>query len=259
MLPAKGSPFVNLQVKIGLKNINAIKNYLPSRGLSSHLQTCLNQAFSTGEITSGTVNFKGPLDRFPFLHEEGFFDEIANVDRVTLNYHSGWPALQNIKAKVMFYNNKLRIVASHANISGNPLDHLKALISDLKDPVLSVSGHSTSNLANGFKFLKATLLSLAKRMQSTTAQGPMNLNLKLRIPLDHFNQEVGAEGQLAVKGGQFFLNNWGIMIDHINGNFHFINEDFSADQVFAKWLSYRSHSILQNLIPLANRLSCNLK
>ncbi|PHH57181.1 YhdP family phospholipid transporter [Coxiella burnetii] len=235
-LPAKGSPFVNLQGKIGLKNINAIKNYLPSRGLSPHLRAWLNQAFSTGEITSGTVNFKGPLDRFPFLHQEGSFDAIANVDRVTLNYHSGWPALQNIKAKVMFHNNQLRIVASHANISGNPLDHLKAVIPDLKDPVLSVSGHSTSNLANGFKFLKAAPLSVAKRMQSTTAQGPMNLNLKLRIPLDHSNQEVRAEGQLAVKDGQFSLNNWGIMLDHINGNFHFINEDFSADPVFAKWL-----------------------
>ncbi len=62
--------------------------------MGSDLSIWLNKAFVAGKITAGIIDLEGPLKKFPFIHKEGHFNIIADVNSVTLHYHPKWP---NIK------------------------------------------------------------------------------------------------------------------------------------------------------------------
>ena len=236
-IPVKGSSYINLQGKFNVKNAALVSTYLPYRHIDPKLLVWLRQAFLAGAVTSGTLDLKGPLNKFPFTHGEGRFNMIANVDHISLHYYSHWPDIQNIHARLSFYSNKMCIVADHGEILGNPVNNLKAIIPNLKKPILTVTGHSASDLGNGFKFLQATPLLLADRMKNMLPRGPMDLNLKLTTPLlEKAKREIMVDGNLTVGKSQLNLKSWGITLDNIQGNFHFVNQNFSADQVRAEWL-----------------------
>ena len=228
---------INLQGKFNAENAALTSAYLPYQHLDPKLLMWLRQAFLVGAVISGTLDLKEPLNKFSFVHGGGRFDVIANVNHVSLHYHSDWPDIQNIRAKLSFHNNEMCIVADHGEILGNPVNYLKAMIPNLKKPILTVIGHSASDLGNGFRFLQATPLLISDRIKNMVLRGPMNFNLKLTIPLlKRAKREIIAGGDLTVEKSQLNLKNWGITLDNIQGNFHFLNQNLSSDQVRAEWL-----------------------
>ncbi|QTS83662.1 YhdP family phospholipid transporter [Coxiella endosymbiont of Amblyomma nuttalli] len=240
-IPTKYYPYINLQGEFITDNVTSNNIYLPYRHINSNLLIWLYQAFLANSAVSGTLDLKDPLNKFSFMHGgnngRGCFDVIANVDHVNLHYHSGWPDIQNVHAKISFHNNKVCIIADHGEILGNTINNLKATIPNLEKPILTVIGHISSDLSDGFKFLQATPLLLADKMKNMVFRGPMNFNLKLTIPLlKEARRDIVADGNLTIKKSQLNLKNWGIKLDNIQGNFHFANWNFSADQIHAAWL-----------------------
>lgn len=235
-LPANKLPYIALHGKFKVENINNIKSYLPYRYMSSDLSAWLNKAFVAGKITAGIVDLEGPLKKFPFIHKEGHFDMIADVNSVTLHYHPKWPNIKNIHGTVAFHNDSLNIVADRAEIMGNPLNHLKAAIAHWAKPILVVCGGSVSNLTDGFRFLQATPLLVAKQIKAIIPNRPFRANLNLKIPLIQHLANTNVDGSLFVNNAQLFLKNWGIKLNQVTGNFHFINENFSANHIGAQFL-----------------------
>lgn len=236
-LPVNKSPYISLQGKFKVENVNSIKSYLPYRYMSSDLSDWLNKAFVSGKITAGTVDLKGPLKKFPFSHKEGYFNVVADVNGVTLHYNPKWPNLRNIHGKIAFHDDGLDIFADHAEIMGNPLKHLKATIAHWAKPILVVSGDSVSNLTDGFRFLQATPLLIAKKVKAIVPNGPLKINLNIKIPVTQRKMNAKVDGHLFVNNAQLFLKNWGIKLNQITGNFNFANENFSADHIEAQFLN----------------------
>ncbi|MFW0065496.1 MAG: YhdP family protein [Coxiella endosymbiont of Dermacentor silvarum] len=236
-LPVNKSPYISLQGKFKVENVHSIKSYLPYRYMSSNLSDWLNKAFISGKITTGTVNLKGPLKKFPFSHKEGYFNVVADVNGVTLHYNSKWPNLQNIDGTIAFHNDGLDVFADRAEIMGNPLNHLRATIAHWAHPILVVSGNAVSNLADGFRFLQATPLLIAKKVKAIVPNGPLKINLNLKMPVNQRRVNAKVDGHLFVNNAQLFLKNWGIKLDKITGNFNFVNENFSADHIEAQFLN----------------------
>lgn len=235
-LPPNKSPYVSFQGKFKLKNLNSIKSYFPYHYISSNLSSWLNKAFVCGKVTAGIVDLKGPLKKFPFAHKEGHFDIVADVNGVVLHYNPKWPNLQNIHGIVAFHNDGFSIIADRAEIMGNPLNHLKGTIAHWAKPILRVSGGSISNLTNGFHFLRATPLLVAKKIKTIIPSGPLKVNLNLKIPLSQHDTDSKVYGYFFVNNAQIFLTDWGIKLTQITGNFHFINENFLADHIGAQFL-----------------------
>lgn len=235
-LPPDKSPYVSCQWKFKLENLNSIKSYFPYHYISSNLSSWLNKAFVGGKITAGIIDVTGPLKKFPFAHKEGHFDIVADVNGVALHYSPKWPNLHNIHGTIAFHNDGLIIIADRAEIMGNPLNHLEGTIAHLAKPILRVSGGSVSNLTNGFRFLKATPLLEAKQVNTIIPNGSLKVNLNLKIPLSQCDTDSKAYGSFFVNNAQIFLKNLGIKLNQITGSFHFINENFSADHIRARFL-----------------------
>ena len=235
-LPPNKSPYVAFQWKFKIENLNSIKSYFPYHYISSNLSSWLNKAFVGGKITAGIIDLKGPLKKFPFAHKEGHFDIVADVNGVALHYNSKWPNLQNIHGTVAFHNDGLSIIADHAEIMGNPLNHLEGTIAHWAKPILRISGGSVSNLTNGFRFLRATPLLSTEQIKTIIPSGPLKVALNLKIPLSQRDTDSKAYGYFFVNNAQIFLTNLGIKLNQITGNFHFINENISADHIRAQFL-----------------------
>nr|WP_304985446.1 DUF3971 domain-containing protein [Coxiella-like endosymbiont] len=143
---------------------------------------------------------------------------------------------KNIHGTVAFNNDSLNIVADRAEIMGNPLNHLKAAIVHWAKPILMVSGGSVSNLTDGFRFLQATPLLVSKQIKAIIPNRPFRANLNLKIPLTQHAANTNVDGHLCVNNAQLFLKNWGIKLNQITGNFHFINQNFLANHIRAQFL-----------------------
>ena len=116
------------------------------------------------------------------------------------------------------------------------MNHIQAEIPDLQKPVLTVTGHSKSNLKEGAEFLKEAPLKVGKQLHNTVLSGPMAVNIKLYIPLHKTKKKknhIIASGDVAVKDGTMQLKAWNTEFIHIKGVYHFVDNNLSAKHVTA--------------------------
>jgi uncharacterized protein (TIGR02099 family) len=231
-IPKTGSPVIDLLTAFRVSDIGHVRDYLPTRVLKPHLHAWLSHAFLRGDAT-GELIFNGPINDFPFDQHQGHFEVSVNLDKATLNYHHAWPVMKNLNAMLIFDNRGMNVYAK-GGIEGNPLDHVHAVIPDLKKPILTVTGQAASDLKNGFQFLRASPLPVGKSIAGIHFSGPMDLNIKLLIPLRPHQHKVIASGSVDVKNGHFQLGAGAVSLTGINGLFHFNDNDLSASHVSAK-------------------------
>ncbi len=212
---------------------NYFQSIIPSCHINPELRLWFEQAFPAGEITNAVAQIQGPWDQFPFERGGGDFTAVLNYDHLTLNYAHQWPAIQNMRGVVSFHNNQLRIIAEHGEVDHNVLDHMQGVIPDLEKPELVATGHSTTDLTNGLEFLRQTPLDIAKGLDTLQTWGPMDLQLKLTVPLMHGKDGVVSEGNIAVPDGNLRITNWNTTLTNIQGQFHFLNGNLTANNVSA--------------------------
>lgn len=198
---------------------------LPGQGCKPGLCAWLRHAFLQGAMTDVRLILQG----------QGKFDFFAKLNHIDLRYSLHWPVLQDMQGVMTAQNNHLQIVTDHAKIVGNSFDRIQADITDLTTkPVLTIVGHSKTDLIDGMKFLHQSPLAVAKQMAGMDTAGPMDFNLKLVIPLNGKKNNVTSDGQITVHDGQLRLINWGLALSQVNGIFNFHNHDFTAKSVNAK-------------------------
>ena len=192
--------------------------------------------FLAGKIPQGTMKLQGSIDDFPFNDKRGRFHLEAHVKDLTLKYLPDWPAIYHIDGLLTFDDRSMTVTANHGVTTGNPLNHIQAEIPDLQKPVLTVTGHSKSNLKEGAEFLKEAPLKVGKQLHNTVLSGPMAVNIKLYIPLHKTKKKknhIIASGDVAVKDGTMQLKAWNTEFIHIKGVYHFVDNNLSAKHVTA--------------------------
>jgi len=234
-LPENGSPLVDFSAGFNLTNIAQVKNFFPVNVINKVALDWLDHAF-TGNRISGTLVLKGPLDKFPFDHNEGQFVIDTDLYGINLNYHPEWPGVENIYGKLIFSGRGMQVFTTSAMLDNIPLQHVEAKIADLENATLTLEDDNIQTLAkNGMHFIYVTPLRdlLGYELQNLDLVGNIKLRLQLLIPLS-------TDDPLRISGDLTFIDNIlniagsGVAIKKMHGILHFTENDFTAHKFTAE-------------------------
>ncbi len=163
--------------------------YLPlSTIMGERTRDWVASAIHSGQSSDTRLRLRGDLRDFPFADaSKGQFEVTAKISRARLEYASGWPAIEDIEADLLFENEKMEVVGRSGRILGAKIANVRVAIPSLLEPskVLRVSGGAEGPTA---EFLKYVAQSPVRRyLDGATdgmgAAGQGRLALKLDIPL----------------------------------------------------------------------------
>ncbi len=224
-----------------LGDLTQLKSYLPKPVMDNDLYDWLTTSFKGGSISEGSsLVFEGQLKDFPFKKHEGHFEVLAKLKEVDLAFAKNWPTLEKINGDLVFDNAGMSLNNASARMLDNPLTQLNANIPDLEQGLLAVGGHSVSDLKNGARVLSASPLAIAEDIAGLNMQGPMELNIRLQVPLNqyartHFKSETN--GELFVKKASVTLPAWHVGLENVEGQLQFTGDSLVAPQLKAELFS----------------------
>lgn len=233
------SPFMDLSGHFAVTQAANISRYLPLGIFSEHLQTWLKHAFLKGQIESANVIVHGLLNDFPFEKKNsGHFLINGQVKNLNLNYAPGWPVLVNLQGQLIFSGSSMTANIQSGKTLDIPLSSVTAAIPYLGSngpSILQVKGLVQADASKGLAFIHKSPLqsSLGKDLAGMDITGPMQLKLNLTVPLGDTDKTQVA-GDLTLQNGTLDLHEWDLLINQINGLFHFTENDFKASNVKAK-------------------------
>ncbi len=232
-IPLNQSPIFDINSHFQLQDVSKIRDYIPQRIINIALKNWLESAFLKGSLQHGRFALKGSLADYPFIDRQGDFFASAEVNGLQLHFLNKWPKLSDLSAQVIFHNDKLRVEASHGRIAENPLTNVVANIPNLRKPVLSVSGHSNSNLNDLLGFVHKVPLNLSQRLNSIKGYGATALDISLNIPLSNASRNTTVAGRLSMKNTSIDFTNARIPLSHVNGIINFKNKSVSSQNLQA--------------------------
>lgn len=207
----------------------------------------LKNALKTGKMTEGILKI-GYLD--------GKLDWNGHVEYedVGIVYAKGWPMITDASGKVQFDQKNVSIQASQGQILDAHIGPVSVLIGrlDKPEPVVQIQGSAESTLETGTLFLKKSPLhnSIAKWLGPLALKGPMDLDLKLIIPLTG-KTPIKVDGLLSTKEGQLTIPETNLSLSSLQGKFHFTENVLEGMNVSANLFDQNfdiilnTHKILQ--------------
>lgn len=225
----------NVRLKLAMKDMSRLKNYLPHQGMPAALDQWLHQAFLAGAV-QGEFLWQGRLDQWPYRQGGGHLLARLQVDEASLRYDPAWPEIDDIHAKVNINNQHLVIHAAQANTKGVDLEHITAQVADLTEGLLDIRGDYRGQLAAGRQFLRASPLEVGEQLQPLALAGAFNGQLRLRIPLHSQKLQPGVAGWFAVQDASLSWPDTPLNVTNLNGRFSYSDHDFQATAVRGQWL-----------------------
>ena len=189
--PADGtSPLLTLVSTVENGNAADARYYLPRQYISPQTLEWLNRAFVVGHLSHANVVLRGPVRNFPFRDGSGLFLARCAIDGMTLEFHEGWPRIENLSAVAEFRNQGLTARALHARAGHIDVDFADARFADFKNGELEIHTTVNSSAAAAIEFLRATPLdALAeKAFSSVEASGSLHTKIDLFLPFKDFDQ-----------------------------------------------------------------------
>lgn len=179
-------PFMSLQSTFDIYDMTKTPDYLPVGILEQDLVHWLDNAFLAGHVEQGGILFRGALPDYPFIHQEGAFEVLYDVQDVTLNYAPNWPKINNLASQVHFFAESLEININQGQANGANIKQGKVSVASFTDShYLNIQGIINSNFTQGIDFLKQSPFK-----KETTAvselldiQGLFDIDLDLKFPL----------------------------------------------------------------------------
>lgn len=231
----KQSPIVDMQLEFSLADLAKAKLYYPVTQLPPDAIVWLDKAFVSSKPIRGSMILRGPLTKFPFDHNEGRFLAEAKLRDVHLNYDDAWPSLENINGKMTFAGRSMLIVTHAAKIMHTPVGSIKASIPDLDLPVLRIDSSINSNSRVGLRFVNSSPLkqTLAKKLQTINLTGPMQLDLKMLIPLTMLvsQKDTKIDGSIVLHDNYLQPSDLNFGLSKIRGELRFTENNLVAEEL----------------------------
>lgn len=186
-LPLDNSPSsIDLQTTLGKAEAQYTPQYLPLGIMDHSVVEWLKGAFKKGYLEQGGILMRGSLSGFPYRDNSGVFQFLGSVKDIDLHYAEGWPDVEQADAEVEVRNQGLQIRSERGSIAGNNVSLAVVEMKDRsEDDYLSITGHLDDEASGLYAFFKQSPLneSLNDLMQYTQIQGPVGVDLDIKIPL----------------------------------------------------------------------------
>lgn len=205
--------------ELGDIELSKLWSYYTPLPTDPKLAKWLHNALLEGTITHGNFVIEGPQ---PSLQWKG---NLA-YEGVKLRYAPLWPTIDNASGSVQIDPEKVQVEISKGSISSSPIQKATAVISPLGKGQISsvkVEGIVQSYLESGLHFLEESPLkaSVGTSLSALNPKGPMNLKLKLDIPLDQDKTNLSVDGILSTQKASFSFPERQIFLTDVSGDFHF--------------------------------------
>ncbi|MBW7566981.1 YhdP family protein [Chromobacterium subtsugae] len=182
-----GAGHIDLTASVDEVKATRIPGYLPHQ-VGEHTSAWLRKALLDGVAKNVRLTLKGDLDQFPFpAGKGGEFLVEADVEKAKLLYQPGWPAIDDIDAKLTFHNEAMRVESTRASTVGVPLRQVRVGIDQLgaTAPWLKIEGEIDDKLDRMLAFTTKSPVDgwLGGFTGKIRAAGPAALKLQLAVPL----------------------------------------------------------------------------
>ncbi len=240
-IPRDGSrPFVDLTADLAEISVPGTNRYWPINVYPETVLRWLDRALISGTVSHGKAQLFGDLKDWPFRNNEGKFEVRASVEGATLDYHSGWPKANALRADLLFDRTRMEIDLVSADLLGNRLSSGHATIAEMKRPVLEVFLRGSGILPQPLKVLQHSPLEqrFATFYDAVDLTGTTDYQLALTIPLAKSPGEVEVTGQVQIKDGTLQTRVEDLFLDQINGQLLFDETGFHAEEMTSSFRGY---------------------
>lgn len=240
-IPEDESPLIQAQGRLLNVPTQRIPAYLPVRLLLPEAIDWLDTALSRsgGYVPKAEFSVDGPLTDFPdFHHNTGLLRVDVDFERLNLDYAPlpapGWPKAENLRGQLHFINNSFGGVIHGGSVRGTVIEHGALAMLDFDHPRLALALKLAGQSERMFDTLRhSPLFSSPKDLDGLQLRGAARLHLDLDLRLDPRDARPDRiEGWFLPQ--QVQLDAFGIPIDKLHGELHFVDLNFSSQNLSAE-------------------------
>jgi uncharacterized protein (TIGR02099 family) len=243
-LQAKGSlqfdsqfanPYFDWSADFSVSDLAHVKHYLPYK-MAPHTRMWLKRGFQKGVVQHATMSWVGPLQGFPYQHNEGQWHLYSPVTDLSLFYKPGWPRITETEGQFYMDNTAIRFSASTANLSDNVITNAVGKIPDVDHPILSVQGQSNTQLQTIQHFMNISPLPWKRDLQVVKLSGPAQADIHLRADVSKKNGDVSLKGTLKLAAATVDMPMSNIRISDTTGLLGFTEQGIVGKQLAVRVL-----------------------
>ena len=233
------APTVNIIANVHRGDLEHVPNLVPKDVLPIRGYDWIHRALNGGQLTSGMVVVRGPLEHFPFDNAEGVFKARFTVEDMLLDFHPKWPRLEDVDAELLFEGREFIGNAPSAKMLDIDLRDVRTRIPDLgvKKRVVKATGKLEFDAVDARAVIDASPLSLTlgRRLASVEISGPMDLDLKLLVPLPR-GSKPKASGVLTIDDVKLKSHEFPLRLQALAGELTFKGKHWNIGQMTGVYL-----------------------
>ena len=242
------SSILDMQMSFIGNDVSKVWHYLPTGIMGANTINWLDHAFVSGQVPKGGMLFHGKPKDFPFIHNEGVFETLFEIDNLELAYHPDWPHLTDVKTDVLFYQESLQVNLNQGFSNKVKINQADVTIPNLNNSKqLFVLGGLESGIGDVLSFLQQTPLKsrIDPVIEAITPQGDTQITLDLKIPLVA-GQIAKVDGTAHLNNGKLEINSLNLPVTRIQGQLKFNEAGIYSDIINANALGYPIQISIKN-------------
>lgn len=238
-------PYVDSIVNIKATNLNheQVARYLPATLIPDAAIKWLDEAFVKIDRADAKAILRGPLNQFPFDHDQGVFIVDGKFYDAKLNYQKGWPLAENLYGSLKWRGRGVEVELKEGTLDQLHLENVAANIPYIgteEGVLLYLNGNSKTDISKPLNYLKKTPLVhlFNDKFSQLSGEGDINLSLALVIPINDDKQpEVKYTGELLFKGVDLSLPHPEVEIENLVGKINFSDKKLLGKGLTAELFS----------------------
>lgn len=178
------NPQIDLTAEASMGDATQVGRYLP-KTLPEKTLAWVDRAVLAGRSDHTEFRLRGPLREFPFRGDQGQFSIDIEFADASLDYASGWPAVEAASGHLVFDNESMYSTQNRLTVRGVELQNVSARIADLREAVVTIEAGATADADTMLGFLQNSPVAekLGGVFADIGAAGETAAQISLQIPL----------------------------------------------------------------------------
>ena len=224
-------PRLDLFSTVQPAHLIAAPRYLIRHRMPDSVVGWIEHAIEGGELSGAHVLVSGDLDDWPFRHNEGRFEAIADLSNALVRFHPDWPRAERVSGRLAFVDEGMRFDGSAA-ILGIPAPQTTVEIPSFKQPILDLHMDAAGSGPQLLALLRQSPLNkrYGASFAALDAQGnAQHVTLHLLQPLKHELGERTLDGDVLLSHARLSDSRWKLVFTDVDGRIHYDQGGLLAD------------------------------
>lgn len=226
-------PWIDIAAEIDEAPVTAAKGFWVHHKMSEAAVHWLDNALVGGKVSNGRAVISGDLDDWPFVHNNGRFEALADIEGGVFKFQPDWPAMDHVAAQIGFIGNGFSIEGKGA-LAGVPVEAFKAGIPDFSEAELSVDARGAADASKLLALLRLSPLQqqYGETLTNLSASGAAKATYGLLLPMhDGLAAKRRMKGTVLLQEAKLADKRWDLAFDRVSGKADFNEDGFSAEKL----------------------------